>query len=502
MRKLQASMLPWAVLLFVGVAAAQEEPTSQPTGLQFAASIERSLEAAIAKAEKSVVAIAGVKRNDSRDTGFGDTRLPLFDGLQRESSDAQPTDPDFVPSAYGTGVVIDRNGWILTNLHVLTDPKESDFYVTTTDRKVYAAKIEAADPRSDLAVLKIDASDLVPISFGDGAALKKGQIVIALGNPYAIARDGQASASWGIVSNIQRKAGRTPDASNPKGKSTLHQLGTLIQTDAKLNLGTSGGALLNLQGEMVGLTTSLSAAVGYEQAAGYAIPVDETFRRVVERLKKGELPEYGFLGVAPENLPASERVLGKHGALVNKVVWGTPAQRMGLQQGDLITHVNEQPIYDADGLVLRVGSQPADAEVTLAVERAGSSRPVKLTLAKYRITGTPIFTQPLPTWRGLRVDHWTAVIDVNLGQTETIDPNGCLMVASVEADSPAAKQGLKPQMIVTHVDGVSVACPKDFSAAVAGKHGPVKLRIAELTDAVRTRNSADGDLLERTIEAE
>src|SRR5207342_2000310 len=104
------------------------------------------------------------------------------------------------------------------------------------------------------------------------------------GNPYAIARDGQVSASWGIVANLSRKAGPIPDETSPAGvrNTSLHHYGTLIQTDAKLNLGTSGGALLNLKGEMVGLTTSLAAAVGYEQAAGFALPVDDAFRRAVE----------------------------------------------------------------------------------------------------------------------------------------------------------------------------------------------------------------------------
>ncbi len=102
--------------------------------------------------------------------------------------------------------------------------------------------VKGADPRSDLAVLQIDATGLVPITFGDASKLKKGQIVIALGNPYGIARDGEASASWGIVANLTRKGGPTIDAANSNPKPALYQYGTLIQTDAKLNLGTSGGA--------------------------------------------------------------------------------------------------------------------------------------------------------------------------------------------------------------------------------------------------------------------
>src|SRR3972149_8527359 len=154
-------------------------------------------------------------------------------------------------------VVVDRQGLILTAYHVLGE--ESDYYVPTHDGKVFLAKIKGADPRSDLAVLAIQAADLEPIPFGEASTLKRGQFVIALGNPYAIARDGQVSASWGIVANLARKAPPVPDESQPTGKSTLHHFGTLIQTDAKLNLGTSGGPLLNLKGEMVGLTPALAA---------------------------------------------------------------------------------------------------------------------------------------------------------------------------------------------------------------------------------------------------
>src|SRR5262249_22946371 len=160
---------------------------------------------------------------------------------------------------------------ILTAHHVLRE--NCDYWITTASRKTYKVQqIKAADPRSDLAVLSIKARDgeLEPIKFGDAAGLKKGQIVLALGNPYGIARDGQVSASWGIISNLSRKDGPwTTDRETRNSKPTLHHYGSLIQTDVKLNLGTSGGALVNLKGEMIGLTVSLAAGLGYEQAAGF-----------------------------------------------------------------------------------------------------------------------------------------------------------------------------------------------------------------------------------------
>jgi serine protease Do len=135
--------------------------------------------------------------------------------IRLDVSPQDPTNPDFVPSAFATGVVLDRRGLVLTNHHALALDEPSDFYITTSARKVFRARVKAADPFFDLAVLEpldnVGESDFVPIKLGDGSSVRKGQIIIALGNPYAIARDGQASASWGIVSNLQRKAPSKPD---------------------------------------------------------------------------------------------------------------------------------------------------------------------------------------------------------------------------------------------------------------------------------------------------
>ena len=264
----------WMATTFAITHALAQEPSA---GTDVAAAIEKTLVDVIARNEKSVVAIARVRREASGEAFRMELRPDAFDRRPILSSVPLPTDPDFIPNEYGAGVVVDRRGLILTAYHVLDE--DSDYYVTTSDRKVYKAVPKAADPRSDLAVLAIEADDLVPITFGNAAELKKGQIVISLGNPYAIARDGQPSAAWGIVSNLARKAPAGPGQSDSAGKTTLHHFGTLIQTDAKLNLGASGGPLLNLQGEMVGLSVALAAAAGYETAAGYAIPVDQTFRR-------------------------------------------------------------------------------------------------------------------------------------------------------------------------------------------------------------------------------
>jgi serine protease Do len=300
----------------------------EPSALEVATAIEEVVVEAIARAERSVVAIARVEKTPPNESLSLELRPDPFGGRGIPFASPRPTDPDFIPTEYATGVVIDRQGLILTAYHVLGE--DSDYYVTTPDRRVFLATVRGADPRSDLAVLAVQATDLEPITFGDAATLNKGQFVVALGNPYAIARDGQVSASWGIVANLSRKAPPESDETHLTGKSTLHHFGTLIQTDAKLNLGTSGGPLLNLRGEMVGLTTALAAVAGYEQSAGYAFPVDETFRRVVDALKRGREVEYGYLGISLDNLRTQPVPSGVRGAVVDQVKPGMPADRFGL----------------------------------------------------------------------------------------------------------------------------------------------------------------------------
>ncbi len=480
MRRVHRLIWSWSVgclLAAVAVPGYGQEPSS----LQVLMAAEDVLAETIARGEKSVVAIMRVRRPEGGE-------IPTFQipdlfkrpGLMpRPDLDPVP-DADFIPTEFGTGVVIDAKGLILTNYHVVR--ADSQHFVTTHERKTYRAKIKAADSKSDLAVLELEpqapqqAIKLTPVKFGDAATLRKGQIVIALGNPYGIARDGQVSASWGIVSNLARKAGPEPDDSTPTGsKRTLHHYGTLIQTDAKLNFGTSGGALLNLRGEMVGLTTSLAAAAGYEQAAGYAIPVDETFLRILDALRQGREVEYGFLGVQMRNLEPRDMAAGKQGMHVQNVVVGTPAYRFGLQAQDVITHVNGRAIYDQDGLVLKVSSLPAEAPARLTVLRAGRPMQVEVELAK-AAPAKRIATTPTELWRGLRVEFSSALGAEFLTRSTSLLAEGGVVVAEVAADSSAWRAGLRPEMVISHVGGQQVQSPRQFHEAVAGKTSAVQLR--------------------------
>ena len=457
-----------------------------PSALQAVAAMEQVVVEAIARAEKSVVAIARVRK-------AGESRLPTMprdeaQPLELTPAGSDPTDPAFVPNEFGTGVVIDAKGLIVTNYHVLGDVKTADYYVWIA-RKPYLAKVKAADPWLDLAVLEIAAENLKPMPLGHARDLKKGQFVIALGNPYAIARDGQPSAAWGMISNLSRQAPSPQSGTRPSGtRETLHHWGTLIQTDARIDLGASGGALVNLKGEMIGLTTSLAALAGYEKPGGFAIPIDDDFRRALDTLKSGRLPDYGFLGVAPTFFTAVERQQGRFGARIEDVIPSTPAATAGLRATDVITHVDGTRVLDDIELIRRVSGLTADMPVTLSVERGKQKLKVKVILSKKRVEGPRLGFAEVPpqTWRGMRVEYATAVPQFR-EQSRDLDPAGCVGVLEVERDSAAWKAGLRAGDFLSHVGRTRVSTPRQFYQAVEKVAGDVPLKLTAVEPAQSTR---------------
>src|SRR5487761_64402 len=400
-------------------AAPSENDAQAAADLELVSALERVMSRAIARAERSVVSIARRKRASTQQS-TADSHPGVSSRLGNRDA-SMPFDPNFAPTEFASGVIIDARGLVLTNRHVLGDnPDESDFYVTTIDRKVFAMKtvdakvfpmkVKASDGLSDLAVLEparqnlARTGDFAPIQFGDATTLRKGQLVIALGNPYGIARDGQASASWGIVANLSRKA---ISPSEDDSQKTLHDYGTLIQTDAKLNLGTSGGALVNIRGEMIGLTTSLAATSGYEQPAGYAIPIDKAFLRIIQALKEGREVEYGLLGIVPNDLSRDQLSRGVPGVEVTSVMLGGPAWKARLRAKDVITHIDDKVIYNADSLRLHISKLAPGTTTTLTVLRPDESKSSqrRVVLSKLHVSLPQTFTEQPPAWRGATIDY-------------------------------------------------------------------------------------------------
>jgi S1-C subfamily serine protease len=291
--------------------------------------------------------------------------------------------------------------------------------------------------------------------------------LITLGNPFNAARDGKPSAGWGILSNVARRLEPEPDDSpRPVRGRQLNNFPTLLQLDAKLNLGMSGGAVINTKGELVGITTMASSPSGFDAMAGYAIPMDKLGRRAVETLKQGREIEYGLLGIrADVNL--TNRVM--------EVTANSPAAFGQILANDEILAVDDTPVFDFDSLILAVNAYSAGDTIRLKIRRADETIERTITLAKYPVEGEVIATNRPKPWRGLRVDYTTTINLRTFGPNFFDAPVTGVVVTEVEEGSPAKAAGLKKGQLVKKVGDKSVRSPNSFAQAVAGLDGPVVL---------------------------
>ncbi len=451
-------------------------PPPQVAPIDLVTALETVVSDAIAKAEPSVVAIHRKKSENAQETMAvrGKPRPTVrFDSPRSRLRFAGENElDDMISFDFGSGVVVGDRGQILTAFHVVRGAVR--LTVRAADRQVFDAEIIAADPRSDLAVIVpiavpgMPAPKLKPLPLGDASLLRKGAFLIALGTPFNAAQDGKASASWGILSNVARLV--DPDQDENGNSPRVYQLPnypTLLQLDAKLNLGMSGGAVVNMRGELVGLTTMASSPSGFDAMAGYAVPIDRIGRRAVETLKEGKEIEYGLLGIS-----AIPRGTNR----VQRVSPNTPAAQGDLQAGDVILAVNEIPVVDFDTLILAINTFAPGDEVRLKIRRDDKELIKTVVLAKYAVEGEMIATTKAQDWRGLRVDH-LSILSTARGMIPNImqDLPGGVVVSEVLDDSPAARAGLKKFQVIRQVEKTPVASPRQFAKAVADLKGPATL---------------------------
>jgi serine protease Do len=440
----------------------------EPQAAAIVASVEKVIADAIAIAEPSVVAIHRSKNENGPETlairGRKRARIvPMF--LTRRASPI-PDLSNMLSFDYGSGVVIGDQGEILTLYHVVRGA--SELYVRAAGRQLFEAEVIAADPRSDLAVIVPAMSEgaefprLKPIAIGDSGRLRKGAFLIALGNSFNAAQDGSPSASWGILSNVSRRleldVDEAPGPRKTLGLGLVHYP-TLLQLDAKLNLGMSGGAVINLKGELVGLTTMASSPAGFDAMAGYAIPMDKITKRAISSLTEGKEVEYGLLGIQADD---------KGTNYVSQIKHGSPAYLAQLQVNDQIVAVNGIPVTNFDSLILAVNVFPAGEAVRLKIQRGDETIERTIVLAKLLIEGEVIATNRPKPWRGLRVEYTAH----NRGSEPAMFG---VVAAEVEDGSKAADSGLKRGQLIRRVAGKEVRSPREFADAVAGLEGPVTL---------------------------
>jgi S1-C subfamily serine protease len=315
---------------------------------------------------------------------------------------------------------------------------------------------------------------LTPLKIGDTAKLRPGSFLVALGNPFNVANDGQASASWGILSNVARRYEKSlVDAASVS--VVFRYQPTLLQLDSKLNLGMSGGAVVNLRGELVGITTAAGSPSGFDAQAGYAIPLDALGQRAIEILKQGKEVEYAFLGVKLDNEDSSK---------ISAVTAGTPAAQGRLIVHDKIIEVNGIPIRAKDGLALTLALAPVGEPVKLKVLRQGQVVETTVKTSKYPYSSADAIATNRPRpWKGLRID-FTSMLAVNGQDSNNVLTDrmlaamakGGVAVIDVETGSPADQSGIKKGEVITSVGGKPVTTPAEFASVVSDLKGPTKVK--------------------------
>lgn len=301
---------------------------------------------------------------------------------KQEQQNQEPPKPQKQKVGGGSGFIISADGMILTNKHVVADDT-ADYTVVTNDGKEYSAKVLAKDPVNDLAIMKIDAKGLVPLTLGDSDTIEIGQTVIAIGNTLGEYKN---TVTRGVISGIDRVV----QASNGTGSSEIIQ--EAIQTDAAINPGNSGGPLLNLRGEVVGINTAVNRS---GQSIGFAIPISVA-KRSVESIKKFGKIIRPWLGVRyslideeyvkKNNLPVDHGaiILGDSAQKLLGVIPGGPADRAGLHDGDIILELNGKKIDQGHALANAIAQYNPGDEITLKIFSNGKTRDVKVKLEEFK----------------------------------------------------------------------------------------------------------------------
>jgi serine protease Do len=372
------------------------------------------------------------------------------------------SDGDSQPRGVGSGFILNADGYVMTNAHVVEGADE--VIVTLTDKREYKAKVIGADKKSDVALLKIDASGLPTVRIGDVAKLKVGEWVMAIGSPFGL----ENSVTAGIVSAKSRDTG---------------DLLPLIQTDVPINPGNSGGPLINMRGEVVGINSQIYSRSGGYMGISFAIPIDEA-TRVSEQLRTGGRVIRGRIGVVIDRVTrevAESIGLGKPtGALVRTVEAGGPADKAGVEAGDIITKVDAKVVESSVELPRIVGSFKPGNKATLQVFRRGSYKDLSVVVAELepeksvarrnpdRDNAKP--AAPVSTL-GL------AVSDLTDAQKRDLKVKSGVRVET--AEGAAARAGVKEGDVIVTIDNVEVVSAKQFDAAVAklDKSKPVTLLV-------------------------
>jgi serine protease Do len=353
-------------------------------------------------------------------------------------------------SGVGSGFILSTDGYVMTNAHVVDDA--DTIYVTLTDKREFKARLVGVDERTDVAVVKISATNLPAITIGDSNKVRVGEWVLAIGSPFGL--DNTVTA--GIVS--------------AKGRDTGDYL-PFIQTDVAVNPGNSGGPLINMAGEVIGINSQIYSRTGGFMGISFAIPIDEAMR-VADQLKTSGKVVRGRIAVAigevTKDVADSLGLAKAQGALVSSVESGGPADKAGVQPGDIILKFNGQNVETATDLPRMVGDTKPGTKTTLTIWRKGQTRDLSVTIAEMqpdKVAKTEQKKAPQPKERASN-SLGMAVSDIPADQKKALKLSSGVQVDAVEG--PAARAGFQKGDIVMRIGDTDITSAKQFQEVAQG----------------------------------
>jgi serine protease Do len=448
--------------LFVGhggVHAAANPGPLDDRSVSALTSLDQAMESVAARVTPAVVNIAVTSRTTDQDTSEeqqqGMQNLPPGFAQFFGQSGGQPAQPQ-IQHGIGSGVIISPDGYIVTNNHVVDGATQ--IQVTLHDRRVLSGKVVGVDKLTDLAVVKVNASDLPTISWGDSTKLEPGQTVLAFGSPFGYF---QFSVTRGIVSAVNRENPYRDDARKPGG---------YIQTDAAINPGNSGGPLVDAHGDLVGINTFIISGDGSFAGAGFAIP-SQMVKATTEQLIKHGKVEHGYLGISLNDVtPDNARFFhleDASGAIVSQVTPDSPAGHAGLRTGDVVAELNGQKVLNSSALQVMVSEMTPGTSISMGIVRDGKPTTVSVTVGQFHGNTEAASNDgqdgPQSGKLGLAVSDLTPEARQKLQVPEQVHG---VLVQNVRPASPADDAGLQPGDVILEVDRQPASSASQFVSEV------------------------------------
>jgi serine protease Do len=377
---------------------------------------------------------------------FGDDFFDRYFGSPRDRG------REYKQQGLGSGVIVSRDGVIVTNNHVVQGA--DDISIRLLNGKEYKAELKGTDERTDVAILQIDAENLASIKFGDSDETRVGEWVLAIGSPLS------PELAHTVTSGIISAKGRS-------GIGIGNGYEDYIQTDAAINPGNSGGALTNLKGELIGINTAIATRTGGFMGIGFAIPSNLVEKIMNDILKTGKVSR-GWLGVNIQNIDdaiaKTLKLNTKDGILINEVVEGGPAKKVGLRVQDVIIQVDNRKVRNTRELATRIGSTNPGTQVTLTIIREGEERQIEVVLGEFpEELDQSVASTEISDNLGIRVSN----INQNLVEQFNLKvKNGGVVIVNVEQGSASNQAGLRAGDIILKINRKSVNNVSDYNKII------------------------------------